>query len=139
MKLKNQDIWMAYPNLIKLSQIKFPVKTGLQIAYIVSKLEAPYKIIEQERRKLVNLYGKAVKGTDKTSVDLASAEAGDFSREFGVLLIQSWPDELEFEKIRLPEKVDVKCDSCGCVFEFPFIIEPQILMPLQETFLEGTG
>ncbi len=139
MKLKNQEIWMAYPNLLKLSQFKFPVKTGLQIGYLVSKLDAPYKVIEQERRKLVNLYGKVVKGTDQTNVDLKSPEAGDFSREFGELLMQEWPDEFEFERIKLPEKVDVKCEGCERVLEFPFLVDPQTLMPLQETFLEATG
>ncbi len=135
MKLSNQDIWLAYPKLVELSKVKFPIKTGLGVAKLLKKLQEPYAIIEHERVKLVNHWGVKNLETKQVSIDPSSLEAGDFAREFGELLITEWGDDFQIEKIKLPDKIQGKCDGCEKNLDIVFLIDPQVLMPL-EKFIE---
>lgn len=135
MKLYNQEIWLAYSKFMELSKIKFPVKTSLEIARLLAKLQQPYAIIEHERAKLVNHYGVKSLDTKTVSIDPSSLEAGDFARDFGELLTLEWADDIPFERVKLPEKTVDKCPSCKQDLEVTFRIDAQILLPL-EKFVE---
>ncbi len=136
MKLQNQEIWLAYAKLVELSKIKFPIKTSLGIAKLLIKLRQPYAAIEHERSKLVNHYGVENKATRQVTVSLDSPKAGDFAREFGELLTEYWDEEIEFEKVKLPEKITGNCDACHHNMDVVFLLDPETLMPLTEKFVE---
>jgi len=135
MKLQNQDIWLAYPKLVQLSKIKFPVKVGLGIAKLLITLQQPYVAIERERIKLVNHYGVVDTEKKTVTVDQSSPEYGDYSVEFGQLLSTYWDDEFQFERVKLPEQITVTCGSCGKKTNINFIVDPQVLLPLEEKFV----
>jgi len=143
LKLTNQEIWLACPNLIKIAGgklgktvypgIKLPVKVSLGIATIISKLQKPYLVIENERIKLVQKHGTLDKEAGLIKVGEGNA---DYSLEFGELLVSEWPDDFQFERIKLPDTITATCGKCGEKMNVSFLIEPNILMPLLEHFLE---
>jgi len=133
MKLTNQDIWLAYSNLTKLSTMRFPVDVSMGIAWLCSKLQQPYAVIESERQKLVNYYG--TKNGNQVSVLPESPQSGDFAREFGELLTKEWPDEFEIQRVKLPSKITVRCADCDKSLDIDFLIEPNVLIPLREHFI----
>lgn len=136
MKLNNQEIWLAYPNLEKLAKLNFPVRISFAIAVFVSKLRQPYMIIDGERQKLVRKYGKIDPKTNTVSVNYDSENAGDFAKEFGELLIKEWPDDFILEKVKLPDKVFATCEKCSHITEVPFLIDANSLLPLKDKFIE---
>ena len=123
MRLQNQEIWLAFPKLTELYKIRLPVETSLGIARLLSKLQQSYAIIEGERVKLIYHYGVENKEAKQVTVELDSPNAGDFALEFGELLTLEWGEDVQFEKIKLPEKIETS-------------IDPQILLPLLEKFVE---
>lgn len=134
MKLQNQEIWLAYPNLKKLAQMALPVETSLGIAKQVRALQIPYSVIEFERKRMVNHYG--VEKNGQVSVEQDSPCAGDFAVKFGGFLTEYWEDDILIEKVKLPSKIGAACESCGHVMEVVFLIDPQVLLPLVENFVE---
>jgi hypothetical protein len=135
-KLNNQEIWLAYPNLEKLAKMNLPVKTSLAIATCVAKLRQPYMVIEEERQKIVRRYGKANPESKTMSVDYGSEYAGEFAKEFGELLATEWSEDFTFGKIKLPDKAISACPKCNQVTEVPFLFDANSLLPLREKFLE---
>ncbi len=136
MKLQNQDIWLAYPKLVELSKIQFPVKISLGLAKLAMKLQQPYAVIEHERIKLVNRHGVEDKEKKTVTIDAGSPESGDFAREFGELLNAHWDDDFQLKKVKLPKKIVATCEGCGKKTTATFLINPQLLMPLQGYFVE---
>ncbi len=136
MRLQNQEIWLAFPELLKLSKVKLPVKASLGIGVLLTKLYNPYTIIEQERTKLVGHYGVTSKEGNQTTVGFDNPNAGDFAREFGQLLNMEWEEDIEFERVKLPKEISCLCPSCKRNMEIPFLIDPQTLLPLKEHFIE---
>ena len=136
MKLNNQEIWLAYPNLEKLAGMALPVKASLPIAVIVSKLRTPYMVIDSERQKLVRKYGKVDTKTKQVTVSYDNENAGEFAREFGELLIREWPEDFTFEKVKLPEKAWANCEKCQHIMEVPFLVDANSLVPLKDKFIE---
>ncbi len=136
MKLQNQEIWLAFPELLKLAKIKLPVKASLGIGVLLSKLYNPYTIIERERAKLVSHYGIKNKEGNQVTVDFDNPNAGDFAREFGQLLNMEWEEDIQFERVKLPLKIAIPCPSCKRNMETDFLIESQTLLPLKEHFIE---
>lgn len=145
-ELTKQDIWLAYPALVVIGGgemkgvsypgAKLPSEVSLGIARLMDAIVAPYWIIEREREVLARKYGKLDKKRGLIIVAPDSDKAGDFTLEFGNLLGQQWPAEIEFEKVRLPLKISSVCTKCGQVTETVFQIEPQLLLPLVEYFIE---
>ena len=135
MKLLNQEIWLAYPKLVALSKIPLPVKSGLQIGLLLSKLQQPYIAIERERTKLVNRYG-VEDANHILNVNFDNPKAGDFAVKFGELLMADWGEDIEFEKAKLFTLMSGDCPHCKGAIDIPFVIDPQILLPLQEKFIE---
>lgn len=136
MKLRNQEIHLAYPNLEKLAQIQLPIKVSLGIATLISKLRQPYLVIEGERQKLVRKYGTLDPKTKQINVSLDSPQAGDFAREYGELLIQEWEDDIKFTKVILPQSLKVICEGCKQQKEIPFVMDSNTLLPLREKFID---
>ena len=131
--LINQDIWLAYPCLIKLLKCQFPVNVSISIAKLMGALEKPYWAIEAKRVQLVKKYG-TLKG-DLFIIPSDSEKAGDFAVASSELLMQEWGN-LEIEKVKLPQKITSKCEKCGHTTEILFQIEPNLLVPLTELFVE---
>lgn len=135
MKLLNQEIWLAYPKLVALSKIPLPIKSGLQIGLLLAKLQQPYIAIERERAKLVNRYGIEDSNTHMQHVEFDNPKAGDFAVQFGGLLMQDWAEDIEFEKAKIFTLMSGDCPHCKGAIDIPFVIDPQILLPLQEKFI----
>ena len=136
MKLNNQEIWLAYPNLEKLAKLNLPARTSLGVAVLVSKLRHPYSVIERERQKLVQKWGKADPEAKTVTVKFDDENAGDFAREFGELLIKEWGEDFTIEKVKLPDKVYGTCGKCNHVTEFPLLLDANSLLPLKDKFIE---
>ena len=136
MKLTNQEIWLAYPNLMRLAKVTFPVKVSLGLAKLAAKLQMPYTIIERERAKLVKKYGVMDEKKTKITVPPDAEVAGAFALELSELLMTEWHDDLQLEKVSIPQKMTAKCEHCGQPMDVVVIIEPNILIPLAEHFVE---
>ena len=136
MKLTNQEIWLAYPNIMKLCKVTFPVKIGLGLAKLAARLQGPYAVIERERAKLVKKYGVMDEAKTKITVATDSNIASVFALELSELLMAEWSDNIEIEKVAIPQKMPAKCEHCGQPMDIVCLIEPQILIPLAEHFIE---
>lgn len=136
MKLNNQEIWLAYPNLEKLAKLNLPINVSLAIALLVSKFRQSYLIIDGERQKLVRKWGKIDPKINMVSVNFDNENAGDFAREFGELLIKEWPEDFTIEKVKLPDRVFATCGKCGHIMELPLLIDANSLLPLKDKFIE---
>lgn len=136
MKLRNQEIHLAFTNLVKLSQLKLPVNVSYGVAVLISKLKQSYSVIEGERQRLVMKYGKLNPAKNQITVAFDGENAGDFAREYGEILAKVWEDDFVFDKVILPTTITVTCENCKHKTETPLLIEPNILLPLQEKFIE---
>ncbi len=136
MKLNNQEIWLAYPNLEKLARLNLPARVSLAIAVFASKLQRPFLVIDGERQKLIRKYGKLDTKAATYSVDYNNEHAGDFAKEFGEILTQDWGEDFTIGKVKLPDKVTTICEKCGHVIETPFLIDANSLLPLKDKFIE---
>ena len=136
MQLTNQEIWLAYPNLLKLAKVTFPVKMSLGLAKLAAKLQGPYIIIERERAKLVKKYGKMDEAKTKITVPPDAEVAAAFALELSELLMTEWQDDLQLEKVNIPQIMRGKCEHCGQPTDIVVLIEPNILIPLAEHFVE---
>ncbi len=136
MRLINQEIWLAYPNVMKLCEVTFPVKVGLGLAKLAARLQGPYAVIERERAKLVKKYGIKDESGKKITVPPNGDVASVFALELSELLMTEWSDNIEIEKVIIPEKMPAKCPHCNQPMDIVVLIEPQILIPLAEHFVE---
>lgn len=135
MKLQKQDIWLAYPKLVELSRAPLPLDISAGIARQMKALQIPYALIEHERIELVNRYGKKDK-RGQVSVERENPHAGDFAADFGEYLAREWEDDIPVERLSLPDKIESVCETCGHKTEVVFLIDPQVLLPLLEHFVE---
>ena len=136
MKLKNGEIWRAYPKLIELSRVKLPIKPSIAVAKLANKLQRPYAVVDGERGKLVAKYGKEDEETRQTSISVESESWADFIKELDEMFDMEWDDDIQFSKVKLPEKVTGTCDKCNHNMDVTFQVEPEILIPLEEKFVE---
>ena len=136
MKLTNQEIWLAYPNIMKLAKVTFPVKVSLGLARLGARLQGPYTIIERERAKLVKKYGVMDEAKTKITVATDGDTASAFALELSELLMTEWYEDVQLEKVVIPKKMLGKCERCGQPMDIVCLIEPQILIPLAEHFVE---
>ena len=137
MKITNGELYGANEALGRLAEIKLPVKTSLQVAKLANKVGEKLKPVEEVKKGLVKTYeiysepnergGEVI----KTKGDEKNLEK--FASEFNELLLQE--DNLEFEKIRMPEKIAGTCDACHHNMDVSLQIEPSILIAL-EKFVE---
>jgi len=136
MKLKNGEIWKAYPKLVELSKVKLPVKSSLAVAKLANKLQRPYAVVDGERGKLVSKYGKENEETKQTSIGVENENWAVFIKELDEMFDMEWDDDIQFNKVKLPEKITDTCGKCNHNMDVVFQVEPEILIPLEEKFVE---
>ena len=136
MKLKNGEIWRAYPKLVELSKVKLPIKPSLAVAKLTNKLQRPYAVVDGERGKLVSKYGKEDEKTKQTSISVESESWADFIKELDEMFEMEWDEDIQFSKVKLPEKATGTCDKCNHNMDVTFQVEPEILIPLEDKFVE---
>ncbi len=138
MKVTNGELYGANGALGRLAEIKLPVRTSLQVAKLANKVGDKLKPVEEVKKGLVTTYEIYSEPNErggenvKTKGDEANLEK--FVSEFNELLLQE--DNLEFEKIKMPEKVTGTCDACHHNMDVTLQIEPSILIAL-EKFVEA--
>jgi len=126
MKVTNGEIFNSVESLNKLAGMKLPVKTSLQVAKLVNKLNEPLKEIDSVRQGLVKTYGITFEPDEAGNTTIKSKDEGDvlkYVTEVNELV--NLGRELVVEKIKLPTEVDGKALE----------IEPSILIAL-EKFIE---
>ena len=135
MKLKNGEIWRAYPQLVELSKVKLPVKPSIGVAKLANKLQQPYVVVDGERGKLVAKYGKENEEGRGISIGVESENWAVFIQELDEMFDMEWDEDIKFDKVKLPEKVAGTCDKCNHNMDVVLQIEPEILIPLEEKFV----
>jgi len=128
-KLTNGDIWGSQEPLRKLIEQRFPVMVSYKLAKLVMKLNEQFKVIEEVRTGLIKKYGEAdEKGNTQVKQD--GENFPKFVEEFNELMAQE--HTIDFEKVKLPEKVASTCDQCHHNMDKAFEIEPTILIALDK-------
>ena len=123
MKVTNGEIYNSVESLNKLAGMKLPVKTSLQVAKLVSKLNEPLKEIDSVRQGLVKTYGISFEKDEAGNTTIKSETEGNvikYITEMNELV--SLETELVVDKIKLPTEVDGKALE----------IEPSVLIALEK-------
>lgn len=121
MKIKNGELFKAYPNLrglsIQLGKAKVSVKTTFQLAKLINTLTTTYNDIETARVGLIQSYG--VEREDKSISCLPGDENWDtFAKEFDELM--AIETELEFKRVILPD-VEIELDPSSIISLLTFV------------------
>lgn len=78
--MKQSEINKSYNALVRLSQMRLPIKTAFSVYQLVKKMEEPYKFALEEEKKLINKYNAEVK--ENGIISFSSAEdKGSFQNE----------------------------------------------------------
>ena len=134
MKLLNGEIFQTKEPLEKLLQVKMPVRASYALAKLALRLNEQLRIIEDVRNGLIRTYGKeSLEAKGRLEVTPESSGWEKFVSEVNELMMTEV--EMDFDKVKLPEKVVEKCSKCEAVIEKPFEIEASVLMAL-EKFVE---
>jgi len=104
MKLQNQEIYVAYKNLLGLVKLDLPVETKSKILGIARVLAPEWGSIERERNRLIEEYGVFNPSTSRYTLDSLGENAGNFAREFGIILARVCPTEFTFERVKIPKQ-----------------------------------
>jgi len=134
MVVKNRDVFEARNALQELVRLDLPVRTSLQVATLVRKLNEVLKDIDVVRKRLIDQYGEDGKRGKQVLPDSDNFPA--FDKEFNELL--DLDVEVVVEKVTLPEKVVTTCSKCGTSASQPIMIQPWILASLYK-FIEVGG
>ena len=70
--MKQSEINKSYNALVRLSQVRLPIKTAFSVYQLVKKIEEPYKFAFEEEKKLINKYNAEVK--ENGIISFSSAE-----------------------------------------------------------------
>ena len=70
--MKQLEINTSYNALVRLSQVRLPIKTAFSVYQLVKKIEEPYKFALEEEKKLINKYNAEVK--ENGIISFSSAE-----------------------------------------------------------------
>lgn len=73
--MKQSEINKSYNALVRLSQVRLPIKTAFSVYQLVKKIEEPYKFALEEEKKLINKYNAEVK--ENGIISFSSAEDKD--------------------------------------------------------------
>ena len=131
------EIWRAYPQLRRLGEVKIPVRASAKIGEYVSALERPYNNIEKQRLKLLNEYVEEDKKTkEKKSLIPGEEKYFAFMDKWDEILAVEWGGLIKIERVKLSERISGTCDACHHNMDVEFLIEPSILAPLVEKFVE---
>jgi hypothetical protein len=108
----------------------------LGVAKLINKLSKPYEVLNGEVVKLINKYEKVDPKTNKAGIAQDAPEMSLYLNDLSQLLDDKWDDNITFDKVRLPDMIAGTCDKCHHNMDVPFMIEPAILIPLADTFIE---
>jgi len=136
MKLTNREIWRAYPKLVELSKVKLPVKASLGVAKLANKLSKPFEVLNGENIKLIKKYEKLDPKTKEVGIAKDAPELPKYLDDLALLLDEKWGEDIAFDKVKLPDMIAGVCDKCKHNMDVPFLIEPDILIPLADKFIE---
>lgn len=70
--MKQSEINKSYNALVRLSQVRLPIKTAFSVYQLIKKIEEPYKFAFEEEKKLINKYNAEVK--ENGIISFSSAE-----------------------------------------------------------------
>ena len=73
--MKQSEINKSYNALVRLSQVRLPIKIAFSVYQLVKKMEEPYKFALEEEKKLINKYNAEVK--ENGIISFSSAEDKD--------------------------------------------------------------
>ncbi len=108
-KIKLQDIISHEASLVKLLEIKLPVKASYRIKRLIDKLQPELKTFVEKRMELFKEYGVHDEEKDTYSVENISKSARE---EFDSKIIELLELEvnIDFEKLKIDELGDVKIE-----------------------------
>lgn len=151
MLLKNAEILAARESLQKLMEQKFPIKTSFELAKLATKLQDPWKNIEDVKNGLVKTYGEGnridpqlpkkddegevIKDAEDKPVMEDNPNFEKFLKEFEELL--ALEVEVVIQPVKLPEKVAATCDKCNHNMDKTLEIEPGVLVALEKFITVG--
>lgn len=116
MEILNAEIYNATEPIKRLLRVKLPGTTSYALVQLAHKLRPQSDIIEEVRQKLIVQHGEPdEKRNGRPHITPEMAGFPKFAEELGELLSQKY-EIGEFEKIRLPRKIE---------------IEPYVLMALE--------
>ena len=122
MKLTNGEIWEAYQQLVKLADVKLPVKNSFELARLINKVKDSFQLIEEKRNELVKEHGTA-RGDGTIGIEIGTPAHEGFIAELTELF--NIEQDIVFQIVALPSNVEV---------------EPSILIPLGKFVeLEDSG
>ena len=70
--MKQSEINKSYNALVRLSQVRLPIKTAFSVYQLVKKIAEPYKFALEEEKKLISKYNAEVK--ENGIISFSSAE-----------------------------------------------------------------
>ncbi len=123
MKLTNGEIANSVESLNILSGMELPVKTSLQVAKLISKLNVPVNELNSVRQGLMKKYGITFGKNEDGSTAIKSEVEGNvlkFVTEIEELA--NLEAEIVVDKIKLPQEVDGKALE----------IKPSVLVALEK-------
>ena len=139
-KIQNGTIFSAKEPLAKLLKEAFPVVVSIGVITLSKVLAEPYQVIEEARQGIIKKYGDQL---PNGGIELVAPDDPN-----GRPMSQNWPQfvaeynelmaaetEIDFEKVKIPRQVTVKCDKCQHAIKKDLEIDGNTLIAL-ETFVE---
>ncbi len=130
MKVTNATIWASQGPMAKLAGMKLPVKTSYGLAKLAQGLNSQLKVLSETRNALIKKHGKPDEKTGQPVVNANTPEMEAFAKEWAEILGEEV--EVTVDKVMIPEAVVTTCQKCGLVISTPFVIEPAILLALDD-------
>lgn len=138
-KVQNETIFSANGSLVKILKEAFPVSVSVGLIILSKVVAGPYQVIEEARQGIIKKYGdqtpKGIEliGPNDPDGRPQSQHWTQFVVEYNELMTAE--TEIEFEKVKIPRQVMVKCDKCQHAIKKDLEISAETLMML-EAFIE---
>ena len=136
MKLEKKAIFEAYPMLIRLARVRLPVRASVDTATLIKKLTHAYEVLSDEGNKLIKKHGKEDPKTKQIGVRVGTTMMDNYNADLKEMLEGEWDEDLSIKKVKLPDVIAGSCDKCHHNLDIKFLIEPEILVPLVDLFVE---
>lgn len=144
MEKTNKELTEIQVALSRLGEIRLPVKTSFAVSKQMDKVNKSLVPFTKEKEKLFKTYKVKTEQVGnknmlvpaplypeaKTKADKEANEENyqKFLDEWNELL--EVVEEINFDKVKLPEKITGKCDKCSHNMDVEFLVESDILTPL---------
>lgn len=138
-KIQNGTIFGASGSLAKLLKEAFPVSVSVGLITLGKAITASYQVIEEARQGIIKKYGdQAPQGIELIGPNdpdgrPQSQNWPQFISEYNELMTAE--TEIDFEKVKIPYLVTVKCEKCQHAIKKDLEIDGNTLMAL-EAFVE---